>query len=92
MAMRTHNKTVTFVRPFTLGDVDDIYPAGAYQVETDEERVEALSFPVYRRVRARIHLHAEPSRPGIERILTTDPEELDEALKRDRGPLESPEG
>ena len=41
---------VTFVRPFMLKGVDRILPAGNYRVLTDEELIEELSFPVYRRV------------------------------------------
>ena len=50
MTTRTTSKIVTFARPFTLKGVDRILPAGNYRVVTDEELIEELSFPVYRRV------------------------------------------
>ncbi len=39
-----------------------------------------------------MHLHAEPSHPGVERLLTVDPKELDEALEHDQAPAEVPVG
>jgi hypothetical protein len=50
MTTRTTGETVTFLHPFKLSGFDDIQPAGRYLVETDEERLEGLSFPVYRRL------------------------------------------
>jgi hypothetical protein len=50
MTTRTTSKIVTFARPFKLKGVDRILPAGNYRVVTDEELIEELSFPVYRRV------------------------------------------
>jgi hypothetical protein len=38
----------TFGKPFTI--TDRLLPAGSYRVSTDEELIEGLSFPVYRRV------------------------------------------
>ena len=84
MTIRTSKKTVTFTRPFVLGGFDEVLPAGAYSVETDEELVEGISFPVYRRILTLIHLHAKPGRPGLTQTLTIDPNELDAALMRDQ--------
>lgn len=50
MSPRTTSKTVTFALPFLLKGVDRVLPAGDYRVVTDEELMEGLSFPVYRRV------------------------------------------
>src|SRR5690348_5954080 len=49
MISRTISKTVTFARPFRLDGLNAIQPAGSYVVETDEELLQALSFPAYRR-------------------------------------------
>ena len=46
---RTHGRTVIFLRPFALRGVDGVQPPGAYTVETEEELIEGLSFPAYRR-------------------------------------------
>jgi hypothetical protein len=64
MTTRTSKKTVTFRRPFVLGGFDEVLPAGAYSVETDEELLEGISFPAYRRVLTVIHLQAKSGRHG----------------------------
>jgi hypothetical protein len=49
MTMRTTTKNVTFHRPFYLKGVDRLLPPATYRVVTDEELIEGLSFPAYRR-------------------------------------------
>lgn len=83
MAIRTTRTTVTFASPFVLGHFDEVLPAGMYNVETDAERLEGLSFPAYRRKLTLIQLHAESAHPGRMRSIEIDPCELDAALKRD---------
>jgi hypothetical protein len=90
MTKRTSKKTVTFRKPFVLGGFDEVLPAGAYSVETDEELLEGISFPAYRRILTVIHLRAKSDNPGLTRTLTIDPNELDAALKR--APAELPVG
>jgi len=50
MMTRTHRTVSSFARPFRLKGVDRVLPAGSYDVLTEEELIEGLSFPVYRRV------------------------------------------
>lgn len=85
MTVRTSVKTVTFTRPFVLDGLDEVQPAGSYEVETDEELLDSVSFPVYRRIMTLIRLHAQPTQPGMTRGVTVDPQELDAALCRDAG-------
>ena len=92
MTIRTSKKTVTFRRSFVLGGFDEVLPAGAYRVETDEELMEGISFPAYRRILTLIHLHPKSGHPGFTQTLTIDPNELDAALKRDQAPAEIPVG
>jgi hypothetical protein len=83
MTLRTSRRTVAFTRAFSLRGVDGVQPAGTYTVETDEELLESVSFPVYRRVATTIFL---PSRPGdmvSGQLVTIDPLELAAAEKRD---------
>lgn len=81
---RTTTRTVTFTRPFELNGLDGVQPAGSYVVETDEELIDSLSFPVYRRIATWIHLpHAdERSNGGLGMAQTAliDPDELDRSL------------
>jgi len=83
MTVRTTKKTVTFVKSFKLGDFEEVLPPGTYNVETDEELIEGLSFQAYRRILTLIHLPAKSRNPRLSRTLTIDPNELDAALKRD---------
>jgi hypothetical protein len=76
MTTRTSKKTVTFKRPFVIGGLDEALPSGDYIVETDEELLEGLSFPAYRRKLTLIYLHASPSRPGCWQALPIGPDDL----------------
>jgi len=49
MIARSLSKTVVFCRPFLLKGIDRTVPPGEYRVVTDEELIEGISFPVYRR-------------------------------------------
>ena len=81
MTTRTTSKTVTFARQFTLKGVDRILPAGNYRVVTDEELIEELSFPVYRRVSTMIFVPAN-SASSVE-MVAIDPQDLEAAQERD---------
>ena len=78
MTVRTSRKTVTFGNPFSLAGVDRVLPAGKYEVVTDEELIEGLSFPVYRRVATMIFM---PTSSSSTEMLTIDPSDLTAALE-----------
>lgn len=80
---RTVKQTVTFRHPFRLAGLEDVLPAGEYLTETDEERLEGLSFPAYRKLRVLIHMPRRASRPGVTETVSIDPVELEDALARD---------
>ena len=46
MTMRSRRETITFKHPFRIKGIDRLLPAGAYEVITDEEMIEGLSFAV----------------------------------------------
>jgi len=75
-----------------IGDLVEALPSGDYIVETDEELLEGLSFPAYRRKLTLIYLHARPSRPGCLQALPINPDELDAALMRDQAADDNPAG
>ena len=81
MTLRTSGKTVTFRQPFRLKGVDRLLPAADYRVVTDEELIEGLSFPAYRRISTAIFVPA-PSGSAVE-MAVIDPLELEAALERD---------
>lgn len=80
MTTRTARRTVTFVHPFQLDGIGS-QPAGTYEVNTDEESIDSLSFLAYRRVATTIHLR----RDGATQVYAIDPVELDANLLRDAG-------
>ncbi len=82
--MRTNRKTVTFKMPFSLEGVGRSLPAGSYEVITDEELIEGLSFPVYRRIATMMLVPGQLGR-SVE-MVTIDPLELAAALDRDTSP------
>jgi hypothetical protein len=66
-----------------LKGVDRELPAGDYRVVTDEELIEGLSFPVYRRVSTMIFVPGQ-STSSVE-MVTIDPQALEAAQERDEG-------
>ena len=82
MTVRTSGKTVTFAHPFLLKGVDRILAAGDYRIVTDEELIEELSFPVYRRVATMIFVPAESGSASVE-MVTIDPQDLQAAQELD---------
>jgi hypothetical protein len=81
MMMRTTTKTVTFHRPFYLKGVDRLLPPANYRVVTDEELLDGLSFPAYRRASTVIFVPAE-SGCAVE-MVTIDPSISKHAIDRD---------
>jgi|SRR5690349_12009961 hypothetical protein len=81
MTVRTIRRTISFLRPFYLKGVDRVLPPRDYDVVTDEELIEGLSFPAYHRVSTSIIVPA-PSGSAIE-MVTIDPLDLEAALEQD---------
>ena len=80
--MRTHRATCSFTRPFRLRGVDHVLPPGTYEVVTEEELIEGLSFPVYRRVST---IMLVPGRlASTLEMVTVDPIDLAAAQDLDR--------
>ena len=85
LAIRTTSKTVTFKRPFIIGGFDQLQAAGTYTVDTEEEQLDAISFPAWKRIATVI----EVKTAGATEYQRIDPAELHEALMRD-GQQEDP--
>jgi hypothetical protein len=58
MTMRSRRETITFKHAFRIEGIDRLLSAGAYEVITDEEMIEGLSFPAFRRVATMIMVPA----------------------------------
>jgi hypothetical protein len=70
---------VTFLQAFAL-DREVTVPAGVYEVIAEEELLQDLSFPVWRRVATYLVVS---SLKGRTEWLSIRPEQLDQALLRD---------
>ena len=92
MTPRSHSKSVVFSHPFELKGVDRILPAGDYRVVTDEELIEELSFPVYRRISTMIFLPGQGRQASSLEMVTIDPRDLEAAQDRDRATNQLPAG
>jgi hypothetical protein len=62
MTIRSRRDTVTFKHPFRIRGIDRLLPAGSYDVITEEEMIEGLSFAAFRRVATMISIPAETGR------------------------------
>ena len=76
---RVTRRTITFRHPARVEGIDEILPAGAYEVDTDEETVDAISFLAWRRIRATVLV----PNGGTTRAYAVDATDLEESLKRD---------
>jgi hypothetical protein len=83
MIARSLSKTVVFCRPFLLKGIDRTLSAGEYRVVTDEELIEGLSFPVYRRVSTMIFVPAQSHGASSVEMVTIHPDDLQAAQDRD---------
>jgi hypothetical protein len=81
MTVRTTSRTVTFTHPFNLSGVDEVQPAGTYTVETDEEQLQTLSVPAYRRISTLMRLPSRPTGPMLTQIVEINAVELAAVLR-----------
>jgi hypothetical protein len=81
MITRTRRMIVTFKMPFSLDGIGRSLPAGSYEVITDEELIEGLSFPVSRRIATMMLVPGQLS--GSVEMVTVDPLALAAALKHE---------
>jgi hypothetical protein len=68
MTMRSRRETVTFRHPFRIKGIDRQLQAGAYEVITDEEMIEGLSFASFRRVATMIMVPGAARASSMEMI------------------------
>ena len=68
---------VLFARPFSLTGLDGLQPAGTYTIETEEELLEGLSFPVYRRIATVMLLPGRRGSMIMGQAVAVDPVELE---------------
>ena len=84
LSIRTTRKIVEFSNPFSIEGAGRVLPAGNYEIVTDEELIEGLSFPVYRRVATMMLAYTKSSPVPSTEMLNIDPRDLAAAIERDR--------
>jgi len=80
---RSRSETVVFQHSFRIASLDRLLPAGAYEVVTDEEMIEGLSFPCYRRVATLMMVPAEPPRSSSVEMIAISSIDLSDAQRTD---------
>jgi len=83
MTMRSRRETVTVKHPFRIKGIDRLLPPGAYEVITDEEMIEGLSFASFRRVATMITVPAAPPRTSTVERISINPVDLADAQRID---------
>jgi hypothetical protein len=83
MTTRSRRETVHFKHPFRIKGVDRLLSPGAYEVITDEEMIEGLSFASFRRVATMIMVPGEAPRNSSMEMISISSVDLSDAQLRD---------
>jgi hypothetical protein len=83
MTTRSRHETITFKHPFRIKGIDRLLPAGAYEVITDEEMIEGLSFASYRRVATMIMVPGAAPRGSTMEMISIGSIDLSDAQRID---------
>jgi len=83
MTTRSRRETVHFKHPFRINGVDRLLPAGAYEVVTDEEMIEGVSFPCFRRVATMIKVPGPSLNISSMEVISISSVDLSDAQRDD---------
>ena len=83
MTTRSRRETVTFKHPFRIKGIDRLLPAGAYEVVTDEEMIEGLSFASFRRMATMIMVPGAAPRSASMEMISITAADLADAQRND---------
>jgi hypothetical protein len=83
MTMRSRRETITFKHSFQIKGIDRVLPPGAYEVITDEEMIEGLSFASFRRVATLIMVPAASPRSSAMEMISIGSVDLADAQRID---------
>ncbi|WP_426442814.1 hypothetical protein [Bradyrhizobium genosp. P] len=85
MTTRTRRETVHFKHSFRIKGIDRLLPPGGYEIVTDEEMIEGLSFPSFRRVATMIMVPGAPPRQSSIEMFSISAIALSDAQRIDAG-------
>jgi hypothetical protein len=83
MTMRSRRETVTFKHPFRIKGIDRLLSAGAYEIVTDEEMIEGLSFAAFRRTATMIMVPAAVPHGSTTEMISISAVDLSDAQRID---------
>jgi hypothetical protein len=83
MTTRSRREIITFRHPFRIKGIDRLLAAGAYEVITDEEMIEGLSFASFRRVATMIMVPAAAPRGSTMEMVSIGSVDLSDAQRID---------
>lgn len=86
MTTRSRRESIIFKHPFRLRSIDRLLPAGSYDVVTDEEMIEGLSFTSYRRTATMITVPCAPPHTNSMEMISIGSVELSDAQRIDASP------
>jgi hypothetical protein len=86
---RSRRETITFRHPFLIKSIGRRLPAGAYEVVTDEELIEGLSFASYRRIATMITVPSAPPHSVSLEMHSIGSLELSDAQRIDAAPIDA---
>jgi hypothetical protein len=83
MTTRSRRETIHFRHSFLIKGIDRLLPAGDYEVVTDEEMIEGLSFASFRRVATMMMVPGAPPRQSSTEMISVSSVDLSEAQRID---------
>jgi hypothetical protein len=83
MTTRSRRETVHFKHPFRIKGIDRLLPPGAYEVVSDDEMIEGLSFPSFRRVATMIMVPCAAPRQSSTEMVSIGSIDLSDAQRID---------
>lgn len=83
MAVTSRRDSVVFKHSFCIEGIDQPFPPGTYEVVTDEEKIEGLSFLTFRRIATSFRATDSRRTRLTTEAFDIDPDDLKEALRID---------
>jgi len=83
MTTRSRRETVHFKHPFRIKGIDRLLAPGAYEVITDEEMIEGLSFASFRRAATMIMVPGAAPRTSSMEMISIGSVDLSDAQRED---------
>ena len=83
MTTRSRRETVHFKHPFRIKGIDRLLSPGAYEVITDEEMIEGLSFASFRRIATMIMVPGVAPRNSSMEMISISSVDLSDAQRSD---------